>query len=70
MKKQHPELQEGEVFLTNCFPPRGGGAKIGWKTKRFGTVAYDIAGKPVPGGYPCFVQKEELITAGIDISKL
>ncbi len=80
--KNHPELKEGEVFLTNTesdeyefrfprFDDFGHGfAAIGWKTKRKGSVAYDIYGKPVRGLIPVFVQREELKKGGIDPDNL
>ncbi|MDO8560786.1 MAG: hypothetical protein Q7R91_01055 [bacterium] len=78
--KNHPELQDGEVFLTNASDddwdrisddPHSSWESIGWKTKRMGNVAYDIIeGKPVPGMFPVFVQKRELMEAGIDTDTL
>lgn len=57
---KHPELQDGEVFLTNTYIDDFD--RIQWKTKRMGEQAYDKNGKPVPGYsgiYPVFVQKSE-----------
>ena len=55
--KKHPELEEGEIFLTNSsyedYP------KLIWETKRQGIIAYDINGKSVKGLFPIFVQKKE-----------
>lgn len=62
VNKNHPELREGEVFLTNALSLSG----IGWKTKRSGYVAYDIYGKPIHGMFPVFVQRKELEKAGIN----
>ncbi len=47
IKKDHPELLEGEVFLTNASDENFG--SIGWLTKRMGVVAYDISGKRIKG---------------------
>ena len=61
---QHPELQEGEVFLGNF--REGGFSGIAWRTKRMGLLVYGEDGKSL--GYvgqraqlrPVFVQKLEL----------
>ena len=57
-KKKHPELEEGETFLTNStlenYP------HIGWKTKRKGMIAYDVNDVPVKGLIPVFVQQSEI----------
>lgn len=76
----HPETMEGEVFLTNVGENRDFGmslslhddgfAQIGWKTKRCGSIAYDIYGKPVSGMKPVFVQRDELKNGGIDPDNL
>ena len=55
--KYHPELKEGEVFLTNTDNPEM--TNIGWKSKRLGRVAYDIHGLIVKGLYPVFKNKAE-----------
>ena len=55
---EHPEMKEGEMFLTNSRDE--GYSHIGWKTKRKGKVAFTIHGYPVKTGlFPVFVQKEE-----------
>ena len=79
--KNHPETAEGEVFLTNISTPDEGDishlmignrdgisdwASIGWITKRIGSVAYDIYGKPISGMRPVFVQRAELKKGGIN----
>jgi hypothetical protein len=55
--KTHPELRDGEMFLTNCveetYDP------IGWNTKRMGAVAYTTGGVPLPKYRPVFVQRKE-----------
>ena len=81
LSKNHPELQDGEVFLTNAsddhFPRlillhqtisyrHSSWESIGWRTKRKGVIAYDIYGKQINGMFPVFVQKEELINGGIN----
>ncbi|MBI2024758.1 MAG: hypothetical protein HYT03_01530 [Candidatus Harrisonbacteria bacterium] len=81
--KSHPELRDGEVFLTNAsdddkLPTRlidyagnySDWESIGWRTKRRGVVAYDIYGRPVPEMFPVFVQRNELIRGGIYPDKL
>ncbi|MEK7082586.1 MAG: hypothetical protein AAB972_00320 [Patescibacteria group bacterium] len=66
VSKNHPELQDGEVFLTNASYRRSSWESIGWRTKRKGVIAYDIYGKQINGMFPVFVQKEELINGGIN----
>ena len=66
---KHPELQDGEVFLTNA--DAEGWRTIGWRTKRQGNVAYDRDGSPVRSlepFFPVFVQEKELADAGIKIT--
>ncbi len=73
----HPELQDGEVFITNAsdsssgkYPgdTRSDWDACGWKTKRRGKVAYDIHGKPISAGvFPIFARREELEAAGVKI---
>ena len=57
INKNHPELKEGEVFLTNTANPEM--TNIGWESKRLGVVAYDIHGLIVKGLYPVFKNKDE-----------
>lgn len=80
--KNHPELEVGEVFLTNAsdndFPSlysfltgravenHSSWESIGWRTKRRGVVAYDSDGKSITEMFPVFVQRWELIKGGID----
>ena len=63
----HPELQDGEIWLTNA--TREQLDDIGWRTKRMGKQAYDRQGHPIWDGetYPVFVQKTELDEAGVSI---
>ncbi len=65
--KNHPELQKGEVWLTNT--QEDGWHDIGWSTKRAGTVAYDRAGCAIstsPRYFPVFAQRSELEAAGVN----
>ena len=71
MNTTHPELEEGEVFITNVVKadskdylhaPFDGWSKysdIGWETKRAGTIAYTIGGKIIKNAYPVFIQLKE-----------
>ena len=53
----HPELKEGEMFLTNAsFDDY---TYIRWITKRRGIQAYTIDGEELTVLRPVFVQKEE-----------
>ena len=61
--ESHPELREGEIFLSNVddehYP------RIKWKTKRRGIVAYDRDGNIIEkrkGLRPVFVQADEYFT--------
>ncbi|OGI27590.1 MAG: hypothetical protein A2359_04665 [Candidatus Moranbacteria bacterium RIFOXYB1_FULL_43_19] len=67
--KNHPELRAEEIFIGN-FTAREVG-EIRWKTKRMGEKALNRDGVPISnlgwqGGYPVFVQKSELMEAGVD----
>jgi len=53
----HPELKEGEMFLTNSSFENY--TLIGWRTKRRGIQAYTIDGEELIMIRPVFVQKEE-----------
>ena len=55
--RNHPELRDGEVFLTNIEPEEL--HSIEWKTKRMGRVAYDRRGWVIYDRHlvPVFVQK-------------
>lgn len=63
----HPELQQGEVFVANTANPEMG--SVQWKTKRLGKNAYDFTGKPLNGLYPVFRQENEATTL-LDVLKL
>ena len=71
-EQQHPELQPGEVFITNS--DASDFHEIGWHTKRVGIVALDNLGRPIgqrawPGSFPVFAQKSELAAKGVVISR-
>lgn len=76
--KNHPEKGDGEVFLTNVgdhdrefhFFDEDDYQRIGWKTKRKGSIAYNVDGKPVNGMKPVFVQRSELEKGGINPDNL
>lgn len=83
--KNHPELRDGEVFLTNVSKPTTTESldyrfrdllddddyfSIGWKTKRMGNTAYDIYGDPITHMAPVFVQREEMQRGGIDPNQI
>lgn len=53
----HPELEEGEMFLTNCTWDEY--IRIGWQTKRKGRKAYSRQGKGLFGLSPVFVHRKE-----------
>ena len=53
----HPELREGEMFLTNT--TNEDYVKIGWISKRRGNHAYTIHGTEIKWYAPVFVQKKE-----------
>ena len=55
--KKHPEIKDGEMFLYNSDIKLFHNIK--WKTKRRGTQAYTMCGKPFNGYFPVFVSKEE-----------
>ena len=64
---KHPELEDGEVFLSNHHHSTY--HKVGWKSKRAGTTPYDAKDKPMIGDgvFPVFVQRAELEKRGIEI---
>jgi len=62
MNTTHPEIREGEIFITNIhadFMYGDGFNKINWKTKRKGNVAYTTDGRIDKDGYPVFIQLKE-----------
>ena len=69
-QQKHPELQEGEVYLTNS--DSSGFCDIGWKSKRAGKIPLDRLGRPISslawsGAFPVFVKAKELAVAGVVI---
>jgi hypothetical protein len=62
-KPLHPEQRSGEINIANSTEKTF--RYIGWKTKRFGEVAYDIDGKIVPGDVPVFIMASEYEAAGL-----
>ena len=54
----HPELREGEMFLTNTLDNYDY-MRIGWHSKRRGRQAYSIHGEELTRGIPVFVQRSE-----------
>ncbi|MEK7511707.1 MAG: hypothetical protein AAB575_01705 [Patescibacteria group bacterium] len=56
-QQKHPELQEGEIWVTNSDMNE---LKVGWKTARVGTIAYNSSGEVVEGLKPVFAKKEEV----------
>lgn len=66
MAWQHPELQEGEIFLANTDDE--GFEEIGWETKRMGIMPYDVNNEPIwsrGSFFPVFVQKAEVETVSV-----
>ncbi len=64
----HPELQPGEIFLTNARSWEWD--EIPYRSKRKGHVAYDIHGTKVPASemaFPVFIAAAELHTAAKDL---
>ena len=59
----HPELQVGEMFLTNVTKSFGyinpNYNLIGYKSKRKGNVAFTIFGKIINDTYPVFIKISE-----------
>lgn len=71
LNDKHPELKEGEMFLTNIywpFPPHLTPRESRdcmeryekqFKSFRMGEIAYDRYGEPIPHVAPIFVSREE-----------
>lgn len=75
----HPEIREGEIFLTNEKPSLTERRPLlydfsstvwgrNWKSRRIGTRAYDRQGNEITreGYRPVFVQRTELEAEGIN----
>ena len=65
MWKNHPEMGEHEILLTNTIDVDNT-CWVTWKTKRFGNVAYDVNGNVAEGLRPVFVERQEIEAAGIN----
>lgn len=61
-QQNHPEIREGEVWITNADEESFG--EIGWRSKRRGVIAMDKFGQPLGnrwrGAFPVFALKSEL----------
>lgn len=72
--RKHPEVRSGEIFLTNSNPHEY--HCISWLTKRRGIQPLDSIGRPIElrnaglNFFPVFVQENELVQGGIQISFL
>lgn len=66
----HPELEEGEVFLTNSNLKAFN--QMSWKTKRKGRVALDGKGLMTNNDdwFPVFISSNELKVSGFDIKDI
>ena len=61
LNDHHPELRDGEIFLSNMLLEDLPG--IWWKTKRMGSIAYTINGErldPINKLYPVFAKASEI----------
>jgi hypothetical protein len=56
-QKKHPELLEGEMWITNLSPDKID--EIQYDTKRVGITAYDNFGNVVEGLVPVFISRAE-----------
>ena len=65
----HPELRQGEVFLTNANPQTY--SIIKWNSKRKGRQPYDGEGNPINASawFPVFIQERELEKSGTTLSE-
>lgn len=77
--EHHPELQDGEIFVTNCLDGFDGEEtetaeqvfnNLAWRTKRRGMVAYGRDGKRLSGGFPAFAKRSEREDAGANPDRL
>ena len=72
MNTTHPEIREGEVFITNILDSSssdihthdslfgvGRYSDIKWETKRKGDIAYTTEGEVIDDAYPVFIQVKE-----------
>ena len=58
-QQKHPELRKDEMWFTNLNQEEREMMRIGYRSKRFGNIAYDIFGNEVEGLVPVFVSREE-----------
>lgn len=59
--KHHPEQLKGEIYLGNFFYKNL--SRIGWNSKRVGSISYDIEGNIIPsfdGLSPVFIKITEV----------
>lgn len=54
---KHPEIRDGEMFLTNMQPLEY--LRSSWFTKREGKQAYSVTGALLKWSVPVFIQKVE-----------
>lgn len=67
LSKNHPECGENEVYVTNADINKPLEWQVGWKTARWGKVAYDTNKRAMPEEWklaPVFVKESELIENG------
>lgn len=62
LNENHPELQEGEAFLTNVSENERFRlwSNLPYEHKRVGEIAYDTDGNPMKNMHPVFVSRAEL----------
>ncbi len=67
---RHPELQPGEVFVSNM--TRDEFEEFPYASKRMGEFEYDSAGHrlPAPDSFPVFIAAAELAEHPIDLATL
>lgn len=70
MDFKHPELKEGEIFLTNASNKQFSDADF--RTKRLGNNAYDGNGKKLSHDdwFPVFISKKELSAIGKNLKTI
>jgi hypothetical protein len=68
--KHHPEQQEGQIYMGNGVVPglrfnplEWGFEEMGWKSRTFGKVAYNIYGKVLENMAPIFIDEAEVLNA-------
>jgi hypothetical protein len=70
MKSFHPEIQQGEIFISNMNGEQF--QALGWLSKRKGTVAYDGEGGQLnfADWFPVFIQTAELERRNVSLRDL